>query len=74
MEDEMDLSDAGVASPTVEDIELSAQEKADVESSGIRSKKYLPGYLGYCAEIRAEDASYTDTSVRAMAKAQFVRI
>ncbi len=69
-----DLAAAGVSNPTVEDIELTAQQKADVEASGVRSKKYVPGFLAACAAIRAESEAYTDTSVRAMAKAQFVQI
>lgn len=66
------LSALSVPTPTVENIELTAAEQADISASGIRSKKHVPTFLSTCSAIRASNPEYPDLVVRALAKADFV--
>jgi hypothetical protein len=55
-------------SPSAVDIQLTAQQKADVIASQLSSKAQIVRYLGICSRLREDNPTWTDETVRSVAK------
>lgn len=58
----------GITYTWKDDCTLTAEQKADIEASGIRSKKDLSDYLDRCSVLRRDNPTWTDETVRIVAK------
>ena len=63
------LAALSITAKSIVNIGLTTQEQADTEASGINQKNMLPSYLSRCAALRTDNPTWTDATVRSVARA-----